>query len=100
MCPVSKEAPEQEKIHSSTASPYISPNHRQDTRTIKRQRITNPEAVRDPTLRGTPEATYAGMTNAGSLKKVKKTFEEIKERATTLHDITKKYLKKNENSRI
>ena len=100
VCPVSKEEPEQKKIHSTTASPYISPNHRHATLKVKRTRNLNLKAIQDATLQKKTEATYAGMTDAGSLKKVKKTSKEIKERATTLHDITKITHRNTRNFRI
>ena len=68
-CVISKNQPDRKKIHSTTASPYISPNHRQATIEIIRTRIPNLEEIQDSTLQNSPEATYAGMTDARFLKK-------------------------------
>ena len=62
-------------------------------------RILTPE-IQDSALRQFQEATYAGMTNAGSLKRLEKTSKEIKERAITLHEITKITHRKTRNSQI
>ena len=88
------------KIHSTTASPYISPNHRQAMIKIIRTRIPNLKEIQDLTLQNSSEATYAGMTNAGSLKKAEKTSKEIKERTSNLHEIMKITHRKTRNSRI
>ena len=100
-CSISKKRQRKEKIHSTTASPYIRPLQRQATLTVERKtRIANLGETQEKNISLRAEPTYAGTMTVESKNKAKKTSEEIKERATTLHEIIKITHRKTRNSQI
>ena len=100
-CSISKKRQRKEKIHSTTASPYIRPIQRQSTLVVETKiRIANLGETQEKNISLCAEPTYAGTMTVESKNKAKKTSEEIKERATTLHEIIKITHRKTRNSRI
>ena len=100
-CSISKKRHRKEKIHSTTASPYIRPSQKQATLTVeKKTRIANLGEIQDNKTSLRAEPTYVGNLTAESKIKAKKTSEKIKERAITLHEAIKITHRKTRNSRI
>ena len=98
-CSISKKRQRQEKIHSTTALPYVRPIHRQPTLVVeKKTRIANFGGIHDYLLLHEP--TYPGIMTEASKNRAKKISEEIKERATTLHQKIQITHRKTKNSRI
>ena len=86
-------------IHSTTASPYFRPLHRQTTILVEtRPQIANLGKNHSPSL--PPGPTYAGILTVESHRKALKTSENIKERAIRLHEIVQFTHRKTRNSRI
>ena len=88
-----------DSIHSTTASPYSRPNHRQTTLLVKSNpKIANIAKNHSPSL--PPAPTYAGIPTVESRRKAFRTSETIRERAIRLHEIIKITHRKTRNSRI